>query len=246
MQRIFIMLLALSIAKPAYAWNFTDFKNEISSPFYDSTARNTLIVGTSLSIVLTAFFKESIINKVQDDLANKDLLGDLDEPMELFGRDIPNAAYALIMMGDYYLSEDKENSKSLEAAEVMFKATVYAGLVTNILKYTIREKRPAGSNRNSFPSGHTTTVFAFASVLAERHPWYIGVPAYAVASVAGLQRIAGNAHYLHDVIMGAAIGTAFGIGMNRLISKSPEQSNLDVSLIPTGSDSFYFNLAYRF
>ena len=44
------------------------------------------------------------------------------------------------------------------------------------------------------------------------HPWYIGVPAYALASFVGLSRVNDNKHYIHDVLAGATIGTAFGYG----------------------------------
>ena len=46
-------------------------------------------------------------------------------------------------------------------------ATSYAamGIMVNGLKYTVRERRPDGSTRNSFPSGHTATAFMGAEVV---------------------------------------------------------------------------------
>ena len=46
----------------------------------------------------------------------------------------------------------------------------------NSLKYSFRVMRPDGSTRNSFPSGHTATVFMTATMLhkeyGHRGPWY--------------------------------------------------------------------------
>ena len=98
----------------------------------------------------------------------------------------------------------------------MAQATFYAGLTTMILKRTFNQRRPNSENKHSFPSGHTTTAFAFASVVAVEHEWYYGVGAYSLASIVALSRIHDNAHYIHDVVMGATIGSAFGIAMSKL------------------------------
>ena len=50
-------------------------------------------------------------------------------------------------------------------------------LLVNSIKYAAREQRPDGSTRNSFPSGHTATAFAAATILHKeygltRSPWY--------------------------------------------------------------------------
>lgn len=193
---------------------------------------------------MVVFFKDTIINPLQEEVTEKNRLGQYDATIELMGRVVPNALYTVSMLGGAYFSKENK-STYLEAAEIMFKATAYSGLVTNILKYTIRQKRPYGDQRNSFPSGHTTTAFAFASVVAERHPWYYGVPAYLLASLVGFQRINANRHYLHDVIAGATIGTVFGIGLNSLLSSKKTKSNISVSLIPYSSGG-KINLNYSF
>ena len=95
----------------------------------------------------------------------------------------------------------------------MFRATLYSGMLTNIIKYTIPETRPNNIGHESFPSGHTTTAFAFASIVAMNHKWYWGVPAFAFASFVGYSRINDNKHYLHDVTVGATIGLSYGLGI---------------------------------
>lgn len=80
---------------------------------------------------------------------------------------------------------------------------------TQITKYTVKEMRPDNSSRNSFPSGHTATSFAFAEWLRTEYwqtsPW-IGVSGYLVASTVGVLRVFNNRHWVSDVVCGAAIG----------------------------------------
>lgn len=64
---------------------------------------------------------------------------------------------------------------------------------------------------HSMPSGHTATAVGLAMGLTTLYPrgrWVF----YSIAVLAGLQRIVTSAHYLSDVLMGAAIGI-FGATM---------------------------------
>ena len=83
-------------------------------------------------------------------------------------------------------------------------------LVTYGLKQAIPERRPDGSNRESFPSGHASVSFAAAASLEKRYGWQIGVPAFAVASFVGVARVEAKKHFVGDVLAGAAIGSAAG------------------------------------
>lgn len=69
--------------------------------------------------------------------------------------------------------------------------------------------RPDGTNY-SFPSGHSATAFASATVLQRRLGWKAGIPAYAVASYVAASRVQMQRHYLSDVLMGAAVGIVAG------------------------------------
>lgn len=112
-------------------------------------------------------------------------------------------------------------------AEIMFLASAYAAGSATILKYSVREPRPYnGSVRTSFPSGHTTMAFAFASVVGAEHGWLWAVPAYAMATVTGIARINDNMHYLHDVTAGATIGIAYGLGLHYIRGQSEERKGL--------------------
>lgn len=85
-----------------------------------------------------------------------------------------------------------------------------AGGATYVLKELVHERRPDGSDRKSFPSGHTSISFAAAATLEKRYGWRAGVPALVVASFVGVARVQADRHYWRDVIAGAAIGGAGG------------------------------------
>lgn len=90
-------------------------------------------------------------------------------------------------------------------------ATAYAtmGILVNSVKYTVKELRPDGSKRNSFPSGHTATAFMGAELVRMEYkdasPWY-GVGAYTVACGIGFLRLYNERHWCNDVLAGAGIG----------------------------------------
>jgi membrane-associated phospholipid phosphatase len=100
-------------------------------------------------------------------------------------------------------------------------------LVTEGLKRTVRERRPDGSDRRSFPSGHASLSFAAAATLHQRRGWEIGLPATIVAAFVGVARVKADRHYWHDVLAGALIGEAAGF-----LITSPRNSN--VRIVPWG------------
>lgn len=68
---------------------------------------------------------------------------------------------------------------------------------------------------NSLPSGHATTLFALATALALITPRWRPVY-YAVALWGAVGRVASGAHYLSDVILGAALGHYGTLALARL------------------------------
>lgn len=90
---------------------------------------------------------------------------------------------------------------------------IMAALVNGI-KYTSKELRPDGTSYNSWPSGHTATSFAGATILHKeygltRSPWY-SVGGYAVATATGVMRVLNNRHWVSDILSGAGIGIMSG------------------------------------
>ena len=116
-----------------------------------------------------------------------------------------------------------------------------AQLVTFGLKEAFPELRPDGSDRKSFPSGHSSMSFAAAATLFNREGKSVGIPAFAVASFVAFARVQADKHHWYDVVAGAAIGTASGFLITR---DRPEKTAM---IVPWGdSKGAGMTLAMRF
>lgn len=102
----------------------------------------------------------------------------------------------------------------------LIASVAISGILANIFKWIFGRARPSRLedgltadwtllNRDwgfqSYPSGHTTTLFAAAFVLATLFPRWRWV-FFGLAALGGLGRIAHGAHFLSDVIAGALLG----------------------------------------
>ena len=140
-----------------------------------------------------------------------------------------SGVYSLPLMGLLYLNGMiSQNDRSKKVALLGVKAFVVQSIVVQIPKYALQRHRPYQNNPadpgiwagplggithfTSFPSGHTTTAFAVATVLATEYKDKPIVPilAYTVATFTGLSRIHDNRHWASDVFMGAALGYSIG------------------------------------
>jgi membrane-associated phospholipid phosphatase len=92
----------------------------------------------------------------------------------------------------------------------MAQAVIVDGVYTTIAKHAVGRTRPDGSNTLSFPSGHTSSAFAMATVANVHFGPKVGIPAYLAASFIGASRIQSNKHHLSDVVAGAALGYIVG------------------------------------
>ena len=125
------------------------------------------------------------------------------------------------------------------------ESIVIAGTTTWILKglagrarpYVSKDTSPAdfqlfgglkNGDRQSFPSGHTTTAFAAASAVTSQlriiwpgHTWFVAPAMYGGATLVGLSRMYHDKHWASDVVLGAAIGTFTGIKVIRYTHEHP-------------------------
>lgn len=220
---IFIFFSSLNFA------NYTDveFKKDFLSPYQNETGQKFLIYGaaTALTLILT---EDAIEKPFQEFMSEEEPLGELAPIGDLMGRMAPNIAY----VGYHFY---KNNPDSKRRALLMTRVSLFAGGTTFFLKRAFNQKRPDSNDRNSFPSGHTTTAFAFASVIDREHPEYRWW-GYGLAGLVGISRVNDNAHYLHDVAMGAAIGMAYGYTL---------KSDYNISFTPVG-DGLNFKYSVLF
>ena len=103
------------------------------------------------------------------------------------------------------------------------------------IKYIVREPRPYSGTRNSFPSGHTMTVFAGAELVRSEYGWGVGMGAYALAATVGFMRLYNGRHWFNDVLAGAGFGILSArigywmLPLNRHIFKIPRKGQAMVA-----------------
>jgi membrane-associated phospholipid phosphatase len=141
--------------------------------------------------------------------------------------------YSLPLLAGIYLTGMK-NDHQQNVALTGLKAFLLSGGAAQVTKYVFHRHRP-GDNEppnpylwegpfefttdyTSFPSGHTATAFAVASVLAHgyKDKIWVGITSYTVAALVGLSRINDGKHWATDVIAGAALGTFIGMTLSKI------------------------------
>lgn len=130
-----------------------------------------------------------------------------------------------------------DSPKWKEAGEMMAEALVLADATTFVIKEASGRGRPVATSAkgdfkpfgfrheyDSFPSMHTSSSFALASVLAATSDsLFMKAAYYGAAAFVGFSRMYQNRHWASDVVLGAALGelcgrvvTGFHAGRNRL------------------------------
>lgn len=196
---------------------------ELASPVI-TPAAPVFLASTLMSAFLWA--KQDDVSKPATSQASHDRpLKNFSVIGDFYGQVYPNALYVVGMLGYSYLAD---SNKAWYKASHMAKSTLYAIIVVSAMKYAVREHRPDNpKERNSFPSGHTTTAFAFASTVAMEHNVYLGTAALLMAGFTAYSRMNDGRHYLHDVTAGMTIGIGYGMGIYYT-----ERRKFSYSLVP--------------
>jgi membrane-associated phospholipid phosphatase len=82
-------------------------------------------------------------------------------------------------------------------------------LYTLAAKSIARRTRPDQSNRQSFPSGHSSNAFTVAAVASHHYPRLL-VPAYALSTFVAVSRLAAAKHHVSDIVAGSGLGFSVG------------------------------------
>ena len=193
---------------------FTDASYVLSSPLrWDSSEWATasfIAGGTGLFFLLD----DEIQSEVQGKRSST--TDDISEIFEHFG----NGTLTLPTIAGFYLyGRFSERKKVARTALLAAESFILTGLFATVIKSGVGRHRPYkdnnsrifdgfSTNNSSFPSGHTATAFAIATVVAKE---YEDVPlmvpfSYSVATLAGLSRINDNQHWASDVFFGATLG----------------------------------------
>lgn len=142
----------------------------------------------------------------------------------------------------YGIGKALGDSKLSVVGRDIVRAQILSQVAVQAVKFTVRRDRPDFSNNKSFPSGHSASAFATATVLHRHYGWKIGVPAYALGSYVALARMAWNRHHATDVVMGAG----FGIAAARTVTMSVGKARFNVGVQPErGGASVNFTKIYN-
>ena len=122
--------------------------------------------------------------------------------------------------GLYLIGRTTHDPRAEQTGKLALEALIDTAPVIWVLKNSMGRQRPnagSGSGRffaggRAFPSGHSASAWAVATVVAYeyRHRPLIKYGAFAIAAAISLSRYSGRNHFLGDVFAGSAIG--FGIG----------------------------------
>lgn len=174
-------------------------------------------------------------------------LGDGKSSLAIFGGFL---AYSLVF----------DDHKSMEVGKIGLESFLLSGFATHVVKQLFSRERPSTATQNggafhgpfaffrqgsgqkrgmaafdSFPSGHTASVFAAATTIADFYssPW-VSYSAYGLASAVAISRITERTHWTSDVFVGALLG--------HFATKLVEHLNYraaDVSVAPTADGQQY-------
>lgn len=143
---------------------------------------------------------------------------------------------------------------------IIAEAVALAAVLNQSVKFLVGRERPfvhalppqerllterPSDNNLSFYSGHSSFVFSMAvaaGTVAERRGykkawliWAVGLP---LAATTAYLRMGADKHYLIDVLVGGAVGSAFGLGVPLLfhprIDPGATAPSAEVSVVPTG------------
>ena len=110
--------------------------------------------------------------------------------------------------------------KSDDARFRSFTYSLAQGFVINQslvmgIKKAVGSQRPNAENSLSFPSGHTSGAFTWATTVDSYYGHKAGIVAYLAATYVGFSRLDERAHRLTDVVAGATIGYIVGKTISR-------------------------------
>ncbi len=134
--------------------------------------------------------------------------------------------YSLPLMAGFYLHGlIWNNDRSKRVALLGVKAFVLTGAFTQVMKFAFQRHRPDATDNpyvfegfwgsykhEAFFSGHTSTFFSIATIIACEYKDKKLIPplVYTLAGLASLSRIHDNRHWASDVFVGAVVGYSIG------------------------------------
>lgn len=141
----------------------------------------------------------------------------------------------------YISGELADNQRIRKTALMSLESLGTSAVIVLSIKFITGRARPqsgqsrdtyrpfsTAANFSSFPSGHSSSAFAVATVIAsESSSLFIDALSYFLASMAALSRVQNNKHWASDVFIGSSIGYFVGKKISSL-HKDRKKGNLKV------------------
>ncbi|MCK5242535.1 phosphatase PAP2 family protein [bacterium] len=187
-----------------------EFSALLSSPVYGSWEGYLLAAvfagGVAVGLNNDLNWYHDVQNS-HNDLQNKVML-----PASLLGD-------GLFQVGGYALLSKFGNKQDQKIAAMAIEGQIVVGVISPLLKAVFSATRPNVDNtqrdwftlqfsNNSFPSGHSMTVFCAAAILGDAYS--IEWITYPLAALAAYSRIYNQRHWPADTIAGAGLGLLIG------------------------------------
>jgi len=172
-----------------------------------------------------------------DDNVNRGLVGS-DFAVKFFkpGRVVGQLATMFGSAGIIYgVGRTRDQPKVSHLGMDLIEALAVSEGLVQTVKYATRRERPDHSSNNSFPSGHASDTFAFATALERHLGWKGAVPAYVISSYVAMSRIPANRHWLSDVVFGSSVGIIAG----RTVTRHGRKYPFEVRAVPGGAAIVY-------
>lgn len=145
-------------------------------------------------------------------------------------------ALPLVAGGISYFKNDTMGLAQLTVETVFTVGTAYA------IKNIVRERRPDGSDYQSFPSDTTALAASGSSYLWGRYGWQYGLPAFLATQFVSYSRIQAKKHHWYDTLASSAIAAGYGYALTTPFKR---KYNIDTSLEAT-PDGAAVHLSYSF
>jgi len=233
---------------------WTDTKKIVSTPFHWKAKQWASFAGLAGAWTITYVYDEEIFNFFQRNRTQT-----TDDISKYFIGPWGRGLYSLPLLAGIYFTGIK-NEHHRNVALTGLKAYLLSGGAAFVFKHITHRHRPNDNipphpyvwegpiplttEFTAFPSGHTTTAFAIATVLAMgyRDKIWIGITSYTMATLVGLSRINDGKHWATDVFAGAALGTFIGC----VLAKSNFDGNGKITLGPSAMPEGYgIGLTYK-
>ena len=205
-----------------------DTRDIISSPFKINKTQGLKMSGFALATGTLIWLGDKTINNFAKN--NRTTFGD---NFFRFGAEHwGDGIYSMPLMAGFYLAgKIAHNDRAVKTAMLGVKTFIITSLLVSVPKEFFHRQRPYAADNQwafngpfagygkaesrAFPSGHSMSAFAMATIVANEYNEYKIVPivAYGLASLTAVSRVYFEKHWSSDIL----VGSAFGYAMAKLI-----------------------------